>query len=189
VAADLRGGGKPPSANPANQLRWGATPTPIGEIVVVISGSGVLETAFCDDGADVGEVAARIEERRATPMRRAPKELAAVLAEVRRYFAGSCPVFATPVDLSWMAGGFARRVLETTTTIPYGELWTYGDVAEIAGSPRGGRAAGNALAHCPIELFVPCHRVVHVGGAIRGYGRHEDRKRWLIHHESRPAFG
>ena len=49
---------------------------------------------------------------------------------------------------------------------------------------RAGRAAGNALSHCPIELFVPCHRVVLAGGTIGGYGRHEDRKRWLLRHES-----
>jgi O-6-methylguanine DNA methyltransferase len=180
VAANLR------VARPANQLRWAATPTPIGELLVAVSHDGVVETAFCEDGADVGEVAVRIEEHRGAPMRRAPKDLAPVLAEVRRYFAGTLRAFPTPVDLSWMTTGFPRRVLETTATIPYGELWTYGDVAEIAGSPRGGRAAGNALGRCPIELFVPCHRVVHVGGAIRGYGRHEDRKRWLIRHESRP---
>lgn len=166
-------------------LRWAAAPTPIGEFLIVVSGEGVVETAFCEDGEDVDEVAARIEERLGSPMRRAPRGLAPVLGEVGRYFSGRLRMFSTPVDLSGMTAGFARSVLETTTTIPYAELWTYGDVAELAGSPRGGRAAGNALGHCPIELFVPCHRVVHVGGAIRGYGRHEDRKRWLIQHESR----
>ena len=69
--------------------------------------------------------------------------------------------------------------------IPYGELVTYGDVAASAGSLRAGRAAGGALSRCPIELFVPCHRVVHAGGTIGGYGRHEDRKRWLLRHEGR----
>ena len=74
-------------------------------------------------------------------------------------------------------------MLEATIAIPYGELITYGDVAGIAGSRRAGRAAGGALSHRPIELFVPCHRVVHAGGTIGGYGRHEDRKRWLLRHE------
>jgi methylated-DNA-[protein]-cysteine S-methyltransferase len=182
VAADLTGGGKPRSTEAG--LRWAATPTPIGELVVVVSDDGVVQTEFCLDKADVDEVAVRIEEHRGRQMGNAPKKLAPVLSEVQRYFAGTLRAFATPIDLSWMAEGFARRVLETTATIPYGELWTYGDVAETAGSARGGRAAGNALGHCPIELFVPCHRVVHVAGAIRGYGRHEDRKRWLIRHES-----
>ena len=106
--------------------------------------------------------------------------------EVDAYFAGNRRPFATPADLRLVGEGFARRVLEATTRIPFGEQWTYGDVAGVAGSPRAGRAAGNALARCPIELFVPCHRVVHADGGIGGYGRHEERKRWLLRHEGHP---
>jgi methylated-DNA-[protein]-cysteine S-methyltransferase len=107
-----------------------------------------------------------------------------VRREVRDYFGGRARAFTTPVDLRRGPTGFARRVLETTATIPFGELWTYGDVAGMAGSPRGGRAAGNALRHCLVELFIPCHRVVHAGGGIGGYGRHDERKRWLIRFET-----
>ncbi len=125
-------------------------------------------------------MAARLEDRYGRPARRGATALAPVRAEIDAYFAGRLRDFATPLDLGTLPDGFGRRVLEVTATIPFGELWTYGDVAGLAGSPRGGRAAGNALSHCPIELFVPCHRVVHAGGGIGGYGRHEERKRWLI---------
>jgi O-6-methylguanine DNA methyltransferase len=87
------------------------------------------------------------------------------------------------VDLRLVRPGFHRRVLEVTMAIPFGELRTYGDVAGASGSPRGGRAVGGALARCPIELWIPCHRVVHADGHIGGYGRHEDRKRFLVRHE------
>lgn len=165
-------------------LRWISTPTPIGDLLAVASERGVVETAFCDDpDATAAEVAA-LEDRWARPLRRAPRDLSAMRREIEGYFAGTVRDFSMPADLSWLPAGFARRVLETTATIPFGELWTYGDVAERAGSPRGGRAAGSALSRCPTELFVPCHRVVHAGGSIGGYGRHEERKRWLIAHES-----
>ena len=165
-------------------LRWIATPTPIGDLLTVASERGVVETAFCDDAdATAAEVAA-IEDRWDRALRRAPRDLADLRREIDGYFAGTVRRLGTPADLSWLPPGFTRRVLATTATIPFGELWTYGDVAERAGSPRGGRAAGSALSRCPVELFVPCHRVVHAGGTIGGYGRHEDRKRWLIAHES-----
>jgi methylated-DNA-[protein]-cysteine S-methyltransferase len=183
VAAGVRGGANPrPSA-----LRWATTPTPLGQLIVAASEAGVVETAFVPDDEEVAAAAARLEERRAVPIRRTPRDLASVIREVDGYFAGRVLTFSTPVDLTSMPDGFARRVLLATATIPYGELWTYGDVAERAGSRRAGRAAGNALRGCPIELFIPCHRVVHVGGPIRGYGRHEDRKRWLIRHEAEPG--
>ena len=156
--------------------------TPLGEMAIVASADGVVWTLFSED-EDVPELDA-LELRLASPIRRnAVRALNPVRREVDAYFRGTGRTFATPVDLSLVPDGFRRRVLEATIAIPYGELITYGDVAGIAGSRRAGRAAGGALSHCPIELFVPCHRVVHAGGTIGGYGRHEDRKRWLLRHE------
>jgi len=156
--------------------------TPLGEMAIVASADGVVWTTFSED-EDVPELDA-LETRLAAPIsRNAVRALNPVRREVDAYFRGTGRTFATPVDLSLVPDGFRRRVLEATIAIPYGELITYGDVAGIAGSRRAGRAAGGALSHCPIELFVPCHRVVHAGGTIGGYGRHEERKRWLLRHE------
>ena len=171
------------------QLRLVVADTPLGALTVACSPRGVVATTFIEEGEDRALAAARLEERHGRPVRRGAVSLAPVRAEIDAYFSGKLRDFSTPVDLEALPDGFGRRVLEVTTTIPFGELWTYGDVAGMAGSPRGGRAAGNALSHCPIELFVPCHRVVHVGGGIGGYGRHEERKRWLIAHERRQRPG
>ena len=64
--------------------------------------------------------------------------------------------------------GSARRVLEATTgRSRTASSWTYGDVAAAPrASRRAGRAAGSASRHSPIELFVPCHRVVHARGPV-----------------------
>lgn len=156
--------------------------TPLGEMTIVVSDHGVVWTTFSDDDgvADLDELEARL----ASPIRRsATRALTPVRREIDAYFRGTGRTFATPVDLSLVPDGFRRRVLEATIAIPYGGLATYGDVAASAGSRRAGRAAGGALSRCPIELFVPCHRVVHASGTIGGYGRHEDRKRWLLRHE------
>jgi methylated-DNA-[protein]-cysteine S-methyltransferase len=156
--------------------------TPLGELTVLTISGAVVATQFEDESDEPS--LERLESLAGAPARRSDEELTPVRIEVEGYFAGTVEAFRTPVDLRLAPGGFHRRVLEVTTTIPFGELWTYGDVAEAAGSPGAGRAAGNALSRCPIELFVPCHRVVHAGGTLGGYGRHEDRKRWLIGHEA-----
>ena len=105
---------------------------------------------------------------------------APIRREVEAYFEGTLRAFETPADLAELGQGFPRRVLEIVRTIPYGQMWTYGDVAAAAGVARGGRAAGSALARCPIELFVPCHRVVRAGPSLGSYGRHDDRRRFLL---------
>ena len=75
------------------------------------------------------------------------------------------------LDLDWsLITPFARRVLRMTAAIPYGGYLSYGEVAAEAGSPRGARAAGNALGSNPIPIVIPCHRVLHSGGGIGGYG-------------------
>jgi methylated-DNA-[protein]-cysteine S-methyltransferase len=161
--------------------------TPLGTMVIAVSDRGVVETAFLEPGEEATAVIARIEERRSVSLEDAGRAGTEIREEIEAYMERRRTSFATPPDLRSLPPGFARRVLEVTTTIPFGEIWTYGDVAAAAGSPRGGRAAGNALGGCPIELFVPCHRVVHASGTIGGYGRHEDRKRWLLRHEGLPA--
>ena len=71
-------------------------------------------------------------------------------------------------------------MLEHTYRIPFGEVSTYREMAAAAGSPRGARAAGNALGGNPIPIVVPCHRVLHSGGGIGGYGGGLDRKGFLL---------
>ena len=156
--------------------------TPLGDLSLVVSDRGVVWTMFSDE--DVDQDLERLEARLGSSIRPgASRDMSPLRREVDAYFLGRRRAFATPVDLTLVPHGFARRVLEATMAIPYGELATYGDVADSAGSRRAGRAAGSALSRCPIELLVPCHRVVHAGGTIGGYGRHEDRKRWLLRHE------
>ncbi len=158
--------------------------TPLGTLTIVSSGSGIVATAF-DDGGGAAERDLDALERtlRATVGPGRGRAVDRIRREVDGYFAGRRNALRSPVDLRLVGAGFASRVLEITRTIPYGQLVTYGDVAAAAGSPRGGRAAGGALARCPIELWIPCHRVVHADGHIGGYGRHEDRKRFLLRHE------
>jgi methylated-DNA-[protein]-cysteine S-methyltransferase len=155
--------------------------TPLGNLTVIRSGLGVVATAFDDE--EPVHLLDEVEARFGARVGSRAAGLAALAREVEDYFEGRRPDVRTPPDLALVPAGFRRRVLAVTATIRAGELWTYGDVAAAAGSPGGGRAAGNALRGCPIELFVPCHRVVHAGGSIGGYGRYEDRKRWLLRHE------
>jgi methylated-DNA-protein-cysteine methyltransferase-like protein len=50
--------------------------------------------------------------------------------------------------------------------IPQGRVFTYGDVARIAGFPGRARQAGYALKHMPPGMHLPWHRVVGAGGRI-----------------------
>jgi methylated-DNA-[protein]-cysteine S-methyltransferase len=164
VASDLR-------------LRHASVRTPLGELTVVASGSGVLATDFAEDRS---AFLARSEDRFEARAVRDPRGLTRILDEVRAYFAGELRRFRTPVDLSPVQTPFFRAVYRAAIAIPYGEMRTYGDVAGAAGRPRAARAAGHALRVCPIELWIPCHRVVPAGPGLGTYGGHPDRREFLL---------
>ena len=74
-------------------------------------------------------------------------------------------------------------MLETLTSIPNGELRSYGWVAREAGRPGAVRAVGNVCAHNPVPLVVPCHRVVPAAGGLGDYGYGPEMKRRLLERE------
>lgn len=157
-------------------LRLAAFPTPLGAFTVVASDEGVVATTTGDADPLLEELARGVG---AVP-RPDTRGLASVRRELEGYFAGRLRRFATPVDLRLVGTPFARAVLDVTRRIPYGQLWTYGDVAGHAGRPGAARAAGTALRRCPIEVFVPCHRVVPAGPGLGRYGGDEDRRAFLL---------
>ncbi|WP_018351588.1 methylated-DNA--[protein]-cysteine S-methyltransferase [Longispora albida] len=108
-------------------------------------------------------------------------ELGEVTEAVVRYFDGEVTAIdKVPVRL---AGGeflvHARQTLRTVTT-PV----TYTELAELSGRPSAVRAAAMACAGNPAALFVPCHRVVRIGGALAGFLWGLDVKRHLLGHEA-----
>jgi len=65
---------------------------------------------------------------------------------------------------------FHHRCWEACRKIPHGEVRSYGDLAEMAGSTRlASRAAGQAMRSNPLSVIVPCHRVVASDGRLHGY--------------------
>lgn len=57
-----------------------------------------------------------------------------------------------------------RRIWETIADIPSGSVANYGQVAEIAGIPRGARQVAYALRHSPPGMELPWHRVIRSSG-------------------------
>jgi AraC family transcriptional regulator of adaptative response/methylated-DNA-[protein]-cysteine methyltransferase len=53
---------------------------------------------------------------------------------------------------------------------------SYRDIANYLGKPNASRSVGNALAHNPVALLIPCHRVIHSFGDFGKYHYGEARK-------------
>ncbi len=88
---------------------------------------------------------------------------------LQRYFHGERIDFGDiPVVLDGLPP-FRIKILSAIRNLPYGEIWTYGQLAHACGSPSAARATGGALASNPIPIIIPCHRVVAADGRLTGY--------------------
>jgi methylated-DNA-[protein]-cysteine S-methyltransferase len=151
--------------------------SPFGTLLLAATRRGLVRLAFPEE--DVDSVLERLARRISPRIVRASGPLEPMRRELEEYFSGARRKFQLPLDWA-LVGAFGRRVLRVTSEIPYGGVLSYAEVAADAGSPRGSRAAGNALGSNPIPIVIPCHRVLRSGGALGGYGGGLDRKRYLL---------
>jgi methylated-DNA-protein-cysteine methyltransferase-like protein len=75
-----------------------------------------------------------------------------------------------------------ERIWATICDIPEGNVASYGQIADIAGIPRGARQVGYALRHLPHGSKVPWYRVIQASGNIAfavGSGAFKEQSRRL----------
>lgn len=90
-----------------------------------------------------------------------------------RYFAGEKPGISE-LPLAPIGGEFRQEVWNILREIPYGEVITYGGIANKMAAKMGkqsmsSQAVGGAVGHNPISIIVPCHRVVGSNGSLTGF--------------------
>lgn len=61
---------------------------------------------------------------------------------------------------------FYKEVYSITKEIPYGNVFTYGKIAQLIGNPQYSRMVGQALSHAPKEEDLHCHRIVNSQGRL-----------------------
>jgi methylated-DNA-[protein]-cysteine S-methyltransferase len=168
----------PASAAGLLDVAYATLDSPVGKLLLASTPRGLVRIAYLD-GADDDAVLADLATRISPRVLAAPRRLDMPRRELDEYFAGLRQRFE--IGLDWrLTQGFGRRVLKATARIPYGGVSSYKRVATQAGSPRGHRAAGNALGSNPLPIIVPCHRVLHSDGGLGGYTGGVERKRVLL---------
>ena len=141
--------------------------TSLGRITVTSDGDVITSVRF--GGGDEGE-------QSDVPI------LMEAESQIREYLNGSRREFDLPlVDI---APGFYRDVYGAMSSIPYGSVRTYGQLADDAGYPRAARAVGTACRRNPLAIVVPCHRIVPASGGIGKYSGPDGVKAALLELES-----
>ena len=153
---------------------FGYVESPIGRLLLTSNGHA-LTGLFMEPSREATQPAEGwVEDPSIAP-------LASTVLQLREYFAGGRREFDLPLQFEGTT--FQRRVWQELREIPYGETWSYGQLARRIGNPNASRAVGLANGRNPISILVPCHRVIGADGSLTGYGGGLERKRWLLAHE------
>lgn len=100
------------------------------------------------------------------------------------YFAGRAPS-TNALPLRPEGSPFRQAVWKLLRDIPYGQVTTYGRLAQRLAAQRGvpylsAQAVGGAVGHNPLSILIPCHRVVGADGSLTGYAGGMERKKALL---------
>ncbi len=98
--------------------------------------------------------------------------------QLDQYFLGNRQDFQLPLKL--VGTEFQISVWKSLLEIPFGQSWSYSNLALRIGNPKAVRAVGLSNGRNPIPVIVPCHRVIGKDGSLTGFGGGLERKRFLL---------
>ena len=158
VTGELSSGGT------LDTVAFAAVPTPVGDVLVAVTESGVAATHFRDSP----DVRSRIAARIGLAVVDDPVRTDLVRTELAAYFTGSLREFTVPLD--WRLMSAAQRLVlgKLGETVRFGQVVTYGELAKRCGSTIPARGIGSIMGSNPIPILVPCHRVV-AGNGLGGF--------------------
>ncbi len=129
-------------------------PTPLGrDLLIGSNGCCIVASNF-------------VAPARAAPAKAGDALLVEAAAQVRAYFRRRLRRFDLPLALDGTA--FRVAVWRAVATLAFGEFVSYAEVARAVGRPLAHRGVATAMALCPLDLFVPAHRVIGADGNIKG---------------------
>lgn len=101
------------------------------------------------------------------------------------YFKGNNPKIDKSL-FKFSGTDFQNLVWNILLDIPYGKTVTYKEIGDKILSFRkkvSYQAVGGAIAHNPILIMIPCHRVLGSDGRLIGYAGGLDKKEYLLKFE------
>jgi AraC family transcriptional regulator of adaptative response/methylated-DNA-[protein]-cysteine methyltransferase len=160
-------------------IRYGFHPSPFGECLIAVTDKGICSFDFVVDG---DRDAALAEIQKQWKNAQFVQSQKATAGFIEKLCDGSFGDHA--VSLHVKGTNFQIKVWEALLRIPAGEVTSYEEVAASIGKPKAVRAVANAVAHNPVALLIPCHRVIRKTGALGGYHYGTARKTAILLWES-----
>jgi methylated-DNA-[protein]-cysteine S-methyltransferase len=109
------------------------------------------------------------------------KVLRSAVKQIEQYFKGKRKFFDLPLFIKGTP--MQQSVWMEILNIPRGETSSYKDISVKIKKPNAYRTVGSAVGKNPLPLIIPCHRVIHSNGDIKGFTGGNNIKKILLKHE------
>jgi methylated-DNA-[protein]-cysteine S-methyltransferase len=156
--------------------------SPLGVLEIRSNGNAISDILFLNSwrGTKVDETAINFVKPQSPVIKNCIKQL-------DEYFAGKRTEFTVP--FAQVGTEFQQGVWKELCNIPYAKTISYLELSKRIGNIKAIRAVGTANGNNSICIIVPCHRVIGSNGDLVGYGGDLWRKKWLLEHEAKYAYG
>lgn len=145
------------------QIHYSFAETAFGDIIIASTQKGICHLAF------VKEDKAAIENiQHAFPNAALVQKTDLVQQDALRFFAGDWSDLKK-IKLHLKGTPFQLKVWQSLLRIPFGNISTYGTIANDIQHPQASRAVGTAIGNNPVAFLIPCHRVIKSSGIIGDY--------------------
>jgi AraC family transcriptional regulator, regulatory protein of adaptative response / methylated-DNA-[protein]-cysteine methyltransferase len=151
------------SRRPPEELHYAMGQTAVGHMLVARSQRGVVAVLFDESP---GRLVEQLFDRHSTTrILHRPDALETLVGQIAEEIERPTGCLAIALDVRGTP--FQVKVWRALMAIPLGKTLTFGDVARRIGAPRAAGAVRGACTRNPLEILIPCHRVLHSDGAVR----------------------
>ncbi|MDQ6653741.1 MAG: bifunctional DNA-binding transcriptional regulator/O6-methylguanine-DNA methyltransferase Ada [Acidobacteriota bacterium] len=161
-------------------IKYAVVSCSLGWLLVAATGKGVCSVKLGDSESEL-QSDLKLEFP-AADIHRDVEQLSSMLKTIIKHLEGKTPHLDLPLDVQ--ATAFQRQVWQQLRTIPYGETYSYGELAKAIGQQKAVRAVARACATNPVALVIPCHRVIRGDKTLGGYRWGLERKKRLLEKEA-----
>lgn len=168
-------------------LAYTVIDSPVGEILIAATNSGVCRVAFHVEDFDA--IVDQWSGSFVVTYNPANVTLSAASQQFAQYFSGQRHMFDLELDERFCPAEntIYRQVQNLLSAVPYGATVSYSHLAKLLGRPGASRAVGTGCARNPIPIVIPCHRIVRANGELGAYLGGTEVKAYLLELEQNYA--
>lgn len=145
--------------------------SPVGKLKLIANDRALVSVLWENDSPDRVKISSGLANENHSILKQAESEL-------NKFFSKDLKSFSVPLEP--IGTNFQLEVWSALQRIPFGETYTYGELAKMIGRPKAARALGSANGKNPLSIVIPCHRVIGASGKLTGFAGGLSVKSFLL---------